>query len=97
MSAKLKAVDNDRPSSVSGGHAFVDKLDDLIVNNIIDISPGEVVDFTTLIGRDLYAFLMDLEKEYLYRRAITAMIRGGEINLECAGKDDNGEDLYRVT
>ena len=59
------------------------------------IECGEVVDSRTLFGKTVLASTSTLEKRYVLDRTLDYLVAFGEIDLEFAGINDDGETLYR--
>ena len=59
------------------------------------IEPGEVADRHDLFGEAVLASTSVLEQRYVLDRNLAYLIAFGEIDLEIAGVNDEGETLYR--
>ena len=89
MSAKLKSVVNDRTVMMN----FEIVLDE----RVLDINTqGKLEEYSALLDPEQAAELVEIDKEFLFRRAIESKSKAGGVNLEFAGKDQDGQDVYRM-
>ena len=93
MSAKLKSVVSDRPSVMMN---FEIVLDERVLDNLGDKSFSEEVERCALLDPEQAAELVDIDKEIQFRHAIESKMKAGGVNLEFVGKDQDGQDVYRV-
>ena len=92
MSAKLKAVNNDRTVRMN----FEIVLDERVLDNLGDKSFREEVERCALLDPEQAAELVEIDKEFLLRRAIESKTNAGGVNLEFVGKDQDGQDVNQV-
>ena len=59
------------------------------------IECGEVADRRALFGEAVLATTSALEQRYVLDRTLAYLVAFGEIDLEIAGLNDDGETLYR--
>ena len=59
------------------------------------IKGGEVADSRALFGEAVLASTSALEHRYVFDRTLAYLVAFGEIDLELAGHNDDGETLYR--
>jgi len=59
------------------------------------IECGEPVDSHALFDKTVLASTSELERRYVFDRTLAYLIAFGEIDLEFAGVNDDGQPLYR--
>ena len=64
-------------------------------NRVARMEVGDVTNNKELFGSALWYSLTDLEKHYLFIRMVDMLVGEGELDLEFAGVDDEGQPLYR--
>jgi hypothetical protein len=77
---------NENTEDMISEHAF---------NRVACMEIGDVTNCKDLFGSALWYSLTDLEKHYLFIRMINMLVTVGELDLEFAGEDHEGQTLYR--
>ena len=90
MKSQDKAVVNDRTVMMN----FEIVLDERVLD--ID-AEGKLEEYSALLDPERAAELVEIEKESQFCRAIESKMKAGGVNLEFVGKDQDGEDVYRMT
>jgi hypothetical protein len=65
------------------------------INRVARMEIGDVTNGIELFGSALWYNLTDLEKHYLFMRMLDMLVDEGELDLEFAGVDADGQTLYR--
>ena len=71
------------------------RLLDHVNQRLYLIECGEVADRRALFGESVMASTSALEQRYVLDRTLAYLIAFGELDLEIAGVNDDGEPLYR--
>ena len=76
-----------------------ENMDEMIsehaINRVARMEIGDVTNHKELFGSAVWYSLTDLEKHYLFMRMVDMLVGEGELDLEIAGVNDEGETLYR--
>ena len=65
------------------------------INRVARMEIGDITNCKELFGRALWHSLTDLEKHYLFMRMVDMLVSEGELDLEFAEVDSDGQTLYR--
>ena len=65
------------------------------INRVARMEIGDVTNNKDLFGSAVWYSLTDLEKHYLFMRMVGMLVDEGELDLEFAGVDADGQNLYR--
>ena len=65
------------------------------INRVARMKAGNVTNCKELFGKAVWYNLTDLEKHYLFMRTLDMLFNEGDLDLEFAGEDDEGQTLYR--
>ena len=59
------------------------------------LDAGKKMDYTKLFDKHLLEAMTRLEQRYVLKRALDLLVAFGEIDVEFAGVNDEGETLYK--
>lgn len=76
---------------------FNEMLEEYLINSIASMDIGEVTNCAGLFDPKLWDNLTRLERRYLFGCTLDNFVITGEVNLEFAECDHEGEILYRRT
>ena len=96
MSTQLKSVVSEHPSSRSVWVDFQIELDERLLDNAVDDFHNVLIEHSDQIGPELTAELMEIDKELQFRDAIQSKLKAGGVTLKYAGKNEDGDDVFRV-
>ena len=65
------------------------------MNRVARMEIGDVTNCIELFGSAVWYSLTDLEKHYPFMRMLDMLVNEGELDLEFAGVDADGQTLYR--
>ena len=65
------------------------------INRVARMKAGDVTNCKELFGKAVWYNLTHLEKHYLFVRMLDMLVDEGELDLEFAGEDADGQTLYR--
>ena len=89
MKSQDKAVIND--------HTVMINFEIVLDERVLDIdTQGKLEEYSALLDPGQAAELVEMDKEFLFRSIVESKTRAGGVNLEFAGKDQDGKDVYRV-
>ena len=96
MNENSVSVVSEHPSSRSVWVNFQIELDERLIDNAADDFHNVLIEYSDQIGPELTAKLMEIDKELRFRDAIQSKLKAGGVTLKYAGKNEDGDDVYRV-
>lgn len=70
-------------------------VSDYIDERLYYVEAGKEVNFTQLFDKHLLEATTPLEQRYVLKRALDLLVACGEIDVEFAGVNDEGQTLYQ--
>ena len=80
---------------VPTGKNMEEVISEHAINRVACMKVGDVTSPVGLFGSAVWYNLTDLEKHYLFMRMLDMLVDEGELDLEFAGVDADGQTLYR--
>ena len=80
---------------VATSESIEDMISEHAINRVARMEIGDVTYCKELFGKALWHSLTVLEQHYLFMRMVDMLVNEGELELEFAGVDDDGKNLYR--
>ena len=80
---------------VSTSENMEEMISEHAINRVARMKAGDVTSPVGLFGSAVWYSLTDLEKHYPFMRMVDMLVDEGELDLEFAGVDADGQNLYR--